>query len=153
VETVEPETGVRAMRRTFSASASTRSPRSIAGRTGGFDAKRGFGWGRAALEQHSELVAKQRNLTPEDVRARAGSIKSRKAGVGTARGVSERHGIPLKKHDVARMCSKPKSPSARGAARRAALRNYSYAHAAEQDPGPPNAAHLDSCNRWLCRER
>jgi hypothetical protein len=42
-------------------------------------------------------VAKQRNLTPEDVRARVGSIKSRKAGIGTACGVSERHGIPLKK--------------------------------------------------------
>jgi transposase len=75
-------------------------------RTGCVDAKPGTGHSRSPLERHNEwlldLIAKEPDLTLDEVRARLCSEKKQKAGIGSIWRFFDRHGITFKKNSARR---------------------------------------------------
>jgi transposase len=74
--------------------------------TGRVDAKPGTGYSRSPLEQHKswllDLIAKEPDLTLEEVRARLRSEKRQKAGIGSIWRFFDRHDITFKKNSARR---------------------------------------------------
>jgi transposase len=75
-------------------------------KTSRVDAKPGTGHSRSPLEQHKswllDLIAKEPDLTLEEVRARLRSEKKEKAGIGSIWRFFDRHGITFKKNSARR---------------------------------------------------
>jgi transposase len=75
-------------------------------KTGHVDAKPGTGHSRSPLEQHTswllDLIAKEPDVTLEEVRARLRSEKRQKAGIGSIWRFFDRHGITFKKNAARR---------------------------------------------------
>jgi transposase len=75
-------------------------------KTGRVDAKPGTGHRRSPLEQHKswllDLIAKEPDLTLDEVRARLRSEKRQKAGIGSIWRFFDRHGITFKKNSARR---------------------------------------------------
>jgi transposase len=75
-------------------------------RTGSVDAKPGTGHSRSPLEKHKQwlldLVARDPDLTLEEIRARLRSEKKQKAGIGSIWRFFDRHNITFKKNSARR---------------------------------------------------
>jgi len=74
--------------------------------TGSVDAKPGTGHSRSPLEKHKQwlldLVAREPDLTLEEIRARLRSEKKQKAGIGSIWRFFDRHNITFKKNSTRR---------------------------------------------------